>query len=118
MAIGPVLAIAGIPIGGSASLSLRGASFRKAKMFADHLESSWVEFNLSALEQEKPLVDSLLDRVDEMMHRPSRYPAARAASALLTDVRALDASLLSRLQPKARCAQSPPDRTVAAFRSL
>jgi DNA helicase-4 len=90
-----------VPVGGSADLVLRGASFRDARRFAEQLQSTWVEFNLSALEREGPLVDHLCDGLNELMHRPSRYPAASAVAPLLTDIRALNDSVLSKLQPTA-----------------
>lgn len=90
-----------IPVAGSNDLVLRGATFREARGFADALESAWVKFNLSALEREGLLIDKLCETLDELTHRPSRYPAACATAPLLADVRALNTSLLSKLQPKA-----------------
>lgn len=115
-----------VPVGGSADLVLRGASFRDARRFAEQLQSTWVEFNLSALEREGPLVDHLCDGLDELMHRPTRYPAASAVAPLLTHIRALNDSVLSKLRPTAigadAAARIAPLRQFAAdprsFRTL
>lgn len=90
-----------IRVTGSDDIVVRGASFSGASRFANRLENAWVEFNLSALERDGRLVDRLCGGLDELILRPSRYPAACAAAPLLADVQALDVSLLSKLHPKA-----------------
>ncbi len=90
-----------ISVSGSDDVVIRGSSFNKARNFADLLESAWVEFNLSALEREAAAVDRLCNGLDDLIHRPSRYPAADAVAPLLTHIQALEASLLSKLQPMA-----------------
>jgi len=65
------------------------------------LESAWVDCNQSALTRNGPLVDQLFGRLNELIAEPSCYPAACVVAPLLTAVKALNGTLLSKLHPKA-----------------
>ncbi|MBD9486267.1 UvrD-helicase domain-containing protein [Ensifer sp. ENS11] len=81
-------------------LVVRGLRHPDAYMFAEEVKRAWIGFNLSALERE---ADSLLrlHRAIAELAKPTRYPAACQLAPLLSDVRALETLLLSKLQPHA-----------------
>lgn len=94
--------------GASATLStsrgleflLRGARLPDACSFSDEVKAAWIAFNLQALEREADRLNNIHAKVVSM-GRPTAYPAACLIAPLLNDARALDASLLSKLNPEA-----------------
>lgn len=79
---------------------LKGAANVAATAFSEAVTAAWIRFNLAALEKEA----SRFDRIHAgvlALSQPTRYPAACQIAPLLDDARALDASLLSKLQPEA-----------------
>lgn len=81
-------------------VSLKGAGHADARTFSQEVKEAWVRFNLSALEKETTRLDKILTGV-RSLSAPSRYPAACQVTPLLDEARALDASLLSKLQAEA-----------------
>lgn len=81
-------------------LVVRGLRHPDAYLFAEEVKRAWIGFNLSALERE---ADSLLrlHRAIAELAKPTRYPAACQVAPLLSDARALETLLLSKLQPDA-----------------
>ena len=82
------------------TIILRGAGHFAAREFSKGLKNAWVRFNLSALEKEAGRLDRILAAVRGLAE-PTSYPAACKVTPLLNDARALDASLLSKLQSEA-----------------
>src|SRR5690606_409940 len=81
-------------------VTLKGAGHVDARAFSQEVKEAWVRFNLSALEKETARLDRILTGV-RSLSAPSRYPAACQGTLLLDEARALDASLLSKLQAEA-----------------
>lgn len=81
-------------------VSLKGAGHLDARAFSEKLREAWVWFNLKALEKEAARLDRILAGVSALA-APPRYPAACQIASLLEEARALDASLLSKLQAEA-----------------
>ncbi|WP_372841032.1 UvrD-helicase domain-containing protein [Phaeovulum sp.] len=81
-------------------VTLKGASHIDARAFSAELKEAWVRFNLSVLEKEAARLERIYDGV-QALASPTRYPAACMISNMLDDARALDAALLSKLQPEA-----------------
>ncbi len=79
---------------------LRGAGNDAAHDFSAQVTASWTRFNLAALEKEAERLDSILAGVLALA-APSRYPAACQIAPLLEEARALEASLLSKLNAEA-----------------
>jgi DNA helicase IV len=79
---------------------LRGAAYADAKVFAEKVKSSWIEFNLWALEREADKLARLHSEIAKLV-QPTRYPAACVVSTLLSEVQAVDTALLSKLRPEA-----------------
>jgi len=79
---------------------LKGASHHDARAFAEEVKEAWVRFNLSALDKEAARLERIVAGVNAL-GAPLRYPAACQTAPLLDDARALDASLLSKLQDEA-----------------
>ena len=79
---------------------LRGTRLHDARAFSDEVKASWIDFNLQALEREADLLTRLHAGVVNLA-RPTAYPAACLITPFLKDVRALDAALLSKLNPEA-----------------
>jgi len=79
---------------------MRGLRPSEANAFAEEVTAAWASFNLSALEHDAHRLGRLHGAIAEL-DRPARYPAACAVEALLVDAKALDASVLSKLQPEA-----------------
>lgn len=79
---------------------LKGAAYNDALRFSEALNAAWVSFNLSALEREKVRLERLLADVSALAAPPA-YPSACKIAPLLDDARALDVSLLSKLQDAA-----------------
>ncbi|WP_313903489.1 UvrD-helicase domain-containing protein [Rhizobium laguerreae] len=94
---------------------MRGLGYPDAYAFAEEVKSAWIGFNLSALERE---ADRLLrvHRAVAELAKPARYPAACELAPLLSDARALETSLLSKLQPDAIGAEQA--ERVALVRSF
>ncbi|KRB50392.1 helicase IV [Rhizobium sp. Root708] len=76
---------------------IRGLRYPDAYTFAEEVKSAWIGFNLSALKRE---ADHLLriHRAIAELAKPTGYPAACQLAPLLSDARALETSLLSKLQ--------------------
>lgn len=89
-----------IPIADSAALVLRGVGGQQARSFAAEVESAWEAYNRSALDREAGFVDRLHREIAELSN-PRRYPAACALAPLQGDAKALNDTLLSKLQPAA-----------------
>jgi DNA helicase-4 len=81
-------------------VTLKGASHQDAHEFSERIKEAWTCFNLAALENEKVHLDRILAEVMSL-GAPSRYPAACRIAPLLEEARALDASLLSKLNAEA-----------------
>ncbi|EEW24065.1 UvrD-helicase domain-containing protein [Rhodobacter ferrooxidans] len=81
-------------------VTLKGASHLDARAFSKELKEAWVRFNLLALEKEAARLERVLAAV-RALEGPTSYPAACKVSPLLDDARALDTSLLSKLQSEA-----------------
>lgn len=79
---------------------LKGASHQDAHEFSERAKEAWTRFNLAALEKEAARLDRVLAQVMSLA-APSRYPAACNIAPLLEQARALDASLLSKLNAEA-----------------
>lgn len=83
-----------------ADVTLKAASHVAAAGFADQVKDAWTRFNLAALEQEAARLDRLLAGVLGLA-APPKYPSACKIAPLLDEARALDASLLSKLNAEA-----------------
>ncbi|KKB79715.1 helicase IV [Devosia soli] len=81
-------------------VALKGASHQDARDFSQRIKEAWTRFNLAALEKEAAHLNSILAEVKSLV-APSRYPAAYQIAPLLEKARALDASLLSKLNAEA-----------------
>lgn len=81
-------------------VTLKGAGNVAAREFAEEVKKAWTRFNLAALDKEAARLDRVLAGVLALA-APSRYPSACLIAPLLDDARALDASLLSKLNAKA-----------------
>lgn len=81
-------------------VTLKGASHFAAREFAEEIKGAWTRFNLAALEKEAARLDMILAGV-RALAAPPRYPAACQIAPLLKEARALDASLLSKLNAEA-----------------
>ncbi|SFI64727.1 DNA helicase-4 [Phyllobacterium sp. CL33Tsu] len=79
------------------SLVMRGLRYSDGCAFAEVVKSAWIGFNLSALEREAARF-LRVHRAVAGLAKPARYPAAAELTPLLSDARALDTSLLSKLQ--------------------
>ena len=82
------------------SVILKGADHQAAHDFSQQVATAWTRFNLAALEKEAARLDRILVGVLSLA-APSRYPAAYQIAPLLDEARALDASLLSKLNEEA-----------------
>jgi len=89
-----------ISSGGFESVTLKGAGHRDAYEFSERIKEAWTRFNSAALEKEAARLDRILAEVKSLV-APSRYPAACQIAPLLEQARALDASLLSKLNAEA-----------------
>jgi DNA helicase IV len=81
-------------------VTLKGAAHQDAHEFSERIKEAWTRFNLAALDKEAARLDRILAEVMSLA-APSRYPAASQIAPLLNDARALDASLLSKLNAEA-----------------
>lgn len=79
---------------------IRGVRYTDANAFAEDLKAGWVGFNLAALEREADRLRRLHAAISKLAE-PVRYPAACQLASLLSEARALETSLLSKLQPEA-----------------
>ncbi|MCY0146831.1 UvrD-helicase domain-containing protein [Hoeflea sp. G2-23] len=77
-------------------VTLKGAGHRDAHVFSKRVKDAWNRFNLAALEKEAARLDRVLAEVMSLA-APSRYPAACQIAPLLEQARALNESLLSKL---------------------
>lgn len=89
-----------ISAGEQQDVILKGTGYRDANAFSEELKKAWIRFNFSALENEAARLDKILTGMRSLA-APSRYPAACQIAPLLDDARALDASLLSKLNAEA-----------------
>ncbi len=89
-----------IPSDSGGDVVLKAAAKVEAAAFSEIFKAAWIRFNRAALEKEASRFDRIHAGVQALAH-PSRYPAACQIAPLLDDARALDASLLSKLQPEA-----------------
>lgn len=80
--------------------TVRGARYADALAFSETVKRAWVEYNLSALEKETFRFDRIHAGIASL-ECPGRYPSACRIAPLLQHGRALDATLLSKLQPEA-----------------
>lgn len=81
-------------------VTLKGTGHQDAHDFSERIKDAWARFNLGALEKEAARLDRILAGVRALAALP-RYPAACQIAPLLDDARALDASLLSKLNAEA-----------------
>ncbi|RVU04826.1 helicase IV [Rhizobium sp. RMa-01] len=79
---------------------IRGTRYSDAQAFAEEVKTAWIEFNLSALDREADRLRRLHTAIAKLTE-PARYPAACEIAPLLSDAKALEGSLLSKLQPDA-----------------
>lgn len=79
---------------------LRGARFPDACCFYDDVKAAWIAFNLQALERETDRLTTIHNSIVNIA-QSTVYPAACVITPLLEDARALNASLLSKLNPDA-----------------
>lgn len=86
--------------GPSDDVVLKGAAGADALAFADGVKAAWVAFNLASLEREADRFDNVHAAI-VALGQPARYPAACSIDPLLRDAKALNAQLLSKLQPEA-----------------
>ncbi|WP_245427000.1 UvrD-helicase domain-containing protein [Mesorhizobium sp. YM1C-6-2] len=81
-------------------VTLKGAGHQDAHEFSERIKEAWTRFNLAALKKEAAQLDRILAEVKSLV-APSRYPAVCQIAPLLEKARALDASLLSKLNAEA-----------------
>ncbi len=79
---------------------LRGVLYPDAYSFSDEVKGAWIAFNLEALERDADRLTHLHAQIADLA-KATAYPAACLISPLLADARALDASLLSKLNLEA-----------------
>lgn len=89
-----------LPSSRESNVILRAADHVDARAFADSVKAAWVSFNIDAFDHEAQRFDRLHAAVYGLA-RPGRYPAACSLELVLQDARSLDATLLSKLKPKA-----------------
>lgn len=82
------------------AVTLKGAGHQDAHDFSEAVKIAWIRYNLEALEKEAARLDRILAGVLSL-GSPSCYPAACQIAPLLDDARALDTSLLSKLNAEA-----------------
>lgn len=85
---------------GGREFLLRGVRYPDAYSFSDEVKVAWIAFNLEALERDADRLTHLHAQTADLS-KPTAYPAACLISPLLADARALDASLLSKLNLEA-----------------
>lgn len=81
-------------------VTLKGANHHAALDFLEQVKAAWTRYNLAALEKEAARLDRILTGV-RALAAPPRYPAACQIAPLLEEARALDTSLLSKLNAEA-----------------
>lgn len=81
-------------------VTLKGAGHFAASGFAEEVEEAWTRFNLAALEKEAARLDRILGGVLALA-APPHYPSACQIAPLLDEGRALESSLLSKLNAEA-----------------
>lgn len=79
---------------------MRGVRHSDASAFAKEVKAAWTSFNLNALDQHADRFGRLHSVIAGLEKSP-RYPAACAVEPVLADAKALDDSLLSKLQSDA-----------------
>jgi len=82
------------------NVTLKGAGHVAAREFAEEVKEAWTRVNLAALEKEAARLDRVLAGVLRLA-APPHYPSACKIAPLLDDAKALDASLLSKLNAEA-----------------
>lgn len=83
-----------------ADVTLKGAGHVAAREFAEEVKEAWTRVNLAALEREAGRLDRVLAGL-LVLAAPTRFPSACQIAPLLDEARALDASLLSKLNADA-----------------
>ena len=89
-----------VPIMKEADIVLNRAKDDEARAFAQAVIEAWIDFNLRALKKERGRIDRLLAELRELA-KPTSYPAACLMESLLTEARALDMGVLSKLSHEA-----------------
>ncbi|QCM01301.1 helicase IV [Agrobacterium tumefaciens] len=89
-----------ISLSGSEDAVLKGARHSEALAFAEEVKKAWVAVNLDLLKAEEARISRIYD-VIVGLSQPAHYPAACILSPLLDEAKALDAKVLSKLQPQA-----------------
>jgi DNA helicase-4 len=81
-------------------VTLKGAGHVAAREFAEEVKEAWTRVNLAALEKEAARLDRVLAGVLGLA-APPQCPSACKIAPLMDDAKALDASLLSKLNADA-----------------
>lgn len=81
-------------------VTLKGAGHAAAREFAQEVKEAWARVNLAALDKEAARLDRVLAGVLGLA-APPQYPSACKIAPLMDDAKALDASLLSKLNAEA-----------------
>ena len=89
-----------VPVADAADIVLKGARGEEIAPFAAHINEAWIRVTLEALESARPRIDRLLAELRELA-KPTSYPAACLIEPLLTEARALDVGVLSKLSHEA-----------------
>ena len=89
-----------VPVADAADIVLKGARGVKIAPFAAHITEAWIRVTLKALEKEHPRIECLLVELRGLAE-PTFYPAACLMEPLLTEARALDVGVLSKLSYEA-----------------
>lgn len=89
-----------IPTVGGIDIVLRGAPPGEALAFSSRLQNCWVGFNITALDDAADRVARIYGELDGIS-AARRYPAACLVEPTLEEAKALDATVLSKLQPDA-----------------
>ena len=89
-----------VPLADAADIVLKGARGGEIAPFAAHINEAWIRVTLEALESARPRIDRLLAELRGLA-KPVFYPAACLMESLLTEARALDMGVLSKLSHEA-----------------
>ena len=89
-----------VPVADAADIVLKGARGGEIAPFAAHINEAWIRVTLEALESARPRIDRLLTEMRGLA-KAKFYPAACLMEPLLTEARALDVGVLSKLSHEA-----------------
>ena len=89
-----------VPLADAADIVLKGARGGEIAPFTAHINEAWIRITLEALESARPRIDRLLAELRGLA-KPKFYPAACLMESLLTEARALDMGVLSKLSHEA-----------------